>query len=83
MCYSAMVEADLRKLEKQFGATVDWSSFDEAFDIREKYSLATIPSGIDSYIIQNAETPIQKRMAKMAKAHYQAEIEKTSFSREK
>jgi putative SOS response-associated peptidase YedK len=78
MCYSAMIEADLRKLERQFGVKVDWSSFEEAFNIRTKYDQAMIPSGLDSYIIQNAETPLQKRLAKMAKAHYQAEIEKFS-----
>ncbi len=73
-----MIEADLRKLEKQFDAIVDWSSFDEAFNIRSKYPQATIPSGLDSYIIQHAETPLQKRLAKMAKVHYLAEIEKVS-----
>jgi putative SOS response-associated peptidase YedK len=73
-----MIEADLRKQEKMFGVKVDWSSFDEAFNIRTKYPHAMIPSGLDSYIIQNAETPLQKRLAKMAKAHYQAEIEKFS-----
>tara|TARA_B110001454_G_C12723340_1_gene436785 strand:+ start:4122 stop:5033 length:912 start_codon:yes stop_codon:yes gene_type:complete len=73
-----MIEADLRKLEKQFGVKIDWSSFDEAFNIRSKYSQSMIPSGLDSYIIQNAETPLQKRLAKMAKAHYQAEIDKFS-----
>lgn len=78
MCYSAMIEADLRKLEKQFGVKVDWSSFDEAFNIRSQYQQAMIPSAIDSYIIQNAETPLQKRLAKMAKSHYQDEIEKFS-----
>lgn len=78
MCYSAMIEADLRKLEKQFGVKVDWGSFEEAFHIRTKYGQAMIPSALDSYIIQNAETPLQKRLAKMAKAHYQTEIEKFS-----
>lgn len=73
-----MIEADLRTLEKLFGVKVDWSSFDEAFNIRSQYSQAMIPSGIDSYIIQNAETPLQKRLAKMAKNHYQGEIEKFS-----
>lgn len=76
MCYSAMIEADLRKLEKQFGVKVDWTSFEEAFNIRAKYDQAMIPSGLDSYIIQNAETPLQKRLAKMAKEHYKGEIEK-------
>lgn len=78
MCYSAMIEADLRKLEYYFGSKVDWTSFEEAFTIRSKYDQAMIPSGLDSYIIQNAETPLQKRLAQMAKAHYQAEIEKFS-----
>jgi len=73
-----MIEADLRKLERQFGVRVDWSSFEEAFNIRLKYDQAMIPSGLDSYIIQNAETPLQKRLAKMAKEHYKAEIEKFS-----
>jgi len=78
MCYSAMIEADLRKLQKQFNVKIDWESFDEAFNIRLKYNQAMIPSGLDSYIIQNAETPLQKRLAKMAKEHYKAEIEKFS-----
>lgn len=78
MCYSAMIEADMRKLERQFGVKVDWTSFEEAFNIRAKYDQAMIPSGLDSYIIQNAETPLQKRLAKMAKEHYKAEIEKFS-----
>jgi putative SOS response-associated peptidase YedK len=73
-----MIEADLRKLERLFGVKVDWSSFEEAFDIRSKYDQAMIPSALDSYIIQNAETPLQKRLAKMARSHYQAEIEKFS-----
>ncbi len=78
MCYSAMIEADLREMEKMFGVKVDWTSFDEAYDIRSKYQQAMIPSAIDSYIIQNAETTTQKRLAKMAKAHYKAEIDKFS-----
>lgn len=78
MCYSAMIEADLRELEKLFRVKIDWSSFDEAYKIRNDYSQAMIPSGLDSYIIQNAETPTQKRLAKMAKEHYKAEIEKFS-----
>jgi putative SOS response-associated peptidase YedK len=78
MCYSALIEADLRKLERQFGVKVDWTSFEEAFNIRAKYDQAMIPSGLDSYIIQNAETPLQKRLAKMAKTHYEDEIKKFS-----
>ena len=78
MCYSAMIEADLRELEKLFRVKIDWSSFDEAYKIRNEYSQAMIPSGLDSYIIQNAETPTQKRLAKMAKEHYKGEIEKFS-----
>jgi putative SOS response-associated peptidase YedK len=78
MCYSAMIEADLRELQRVFGVKIDWSSFDEAYAIRGQYSQAMIPSGLDSYIIQNAETPSQKRLAKMAKEHYQNEIEKFS-----
>jgi putative SOS response-associated peptidase YedK len=78
MCYSAMIEADLRTLERRFGAQVDWDNFEEAFDIRSTYPGAMIPSGIDSYLIQSAETPQQKRLAKMAKAHYQEEIDKFS-----
>ena len=79
MCYSAMIEADLRELQKVFGVKIDWSSFDEAYAIRGQYSQAMIPSALDSYIIQNAETQSQKRLAKMAKAHYQKEIEKFSI----
>jgi putative SOS response-associated peptidase YedK len=78
MCYSAMIEADLRELQRVFGAKIDWSSFDEAYAIRGQYSQAMIPSGLDSYIIQNAETASQKRLAKMAKEHYQQEIDKFS-----
>ena len=78
-----MIEADLRELEKMFGVKVDWTSFDEAFTLRDKYSQAMIPSAIDSYIIQNAETTLQKRLAKMAKSHYQAEIEKFSIKLKK
>ena len=69
-----MVEADLRTLEKQFGVKIDWSSFEEAYHVRSKYSLAMIPSGLDSFIIRNAETPLQKKLAKMATEHYQNEI---------
>ncbi len=72
-----MVEADLRILEKQFGVKTDWSSFVEAYHVRSKYSLAMIPSGLDSFIIKNAETPLQKKLAKMTKEHYQNEIDKT------
>lgn len=78
MCYSAMIEADLRTLQKKFNVKIDWDSFEEAYNIRMKYDQAMIPSGLDSYIIQNAETPLQKRLAKMAKEHYKAEIEKFS-----
>lgn len=78
-----MIESDLRELEKMFGVKVDWTSFDEAFTLRDKYSQAMIPSAIDSYIIQNAETTLQKRLAKMAKSHYQAEIEKFSIKLKK
>lgn len=78
MCYSAMIEADLRKLQKKFNVKIDWESFDEAYNIRMKYDQAMIPSGLDSYIIKNAETPLQKRLAKMAKEHYKGEIEKFS-----
>ncbi len=78
-----MIEADLRTLEKQFGVKIDWSSFDEAYNIRSKYSLAMIPSGLDSFIIKYAETPVQKRLAKMAKEHYKNEIDKTSIKLKK
>lgn len=78
MCYSAMIEADMRKLERRFGAKIDWDNFEEAFNMRAKYKMAMIPSAIDTYFIQNAETALQKRLAKMAKTHYMMEIEKFS-----
>ena len=72
-----MIESNLRTLEKQFGVKIDWASIDEAYSIRAKYAMANIPSGLDSFIIQTAETALQKRLAKMAKEHYQFEIKKT------
>lgn len=83
MCYSALIKAELKDLEKLFGVKIDWSSFEEAYNIRSQYQYAQIPSGLDSYIIQNAETPLQKRLAKMAKAHYKEEIEKTTIKLKK
>ena len=78
MCYSAMIEADLRKLERRFGAKIDLDNLQIAFEMRDVYKSAMIPSAIDTYIIQNAKTPTEKRLAKMAKSHYKAEIEKFS-----
>jgi putative SOS response-associated peptidase YedK len=78
-----MIEADLRELEKLFRVKIDWSSFDEAYKIRNEYSLAKIPAGIDSYIIQNAETPTQKRLAGMAKSFYKSETEKATIKLKK
>lgn len=71
-----MIESDLRELERHFGGRVDWESLRDAYFMRDKYPGAMIPSAIDTYLIQNAQTPLQKNLAKMAKAHYRAEIEK-------
>lgn len=78
MCYSAMIEADLRKLEYQFGAKIDLDSLQISFEMRDRYKSAMIPSAIDTFVIQNTDTPTMKRLAKMAKEHYKSEIEKFS-----
>lgn len=73
-----MVEANLKKIERRFNVKIDWDNLEIAYQMRDNYKSAMIPSAIDTYIIQNAETAQQKRLAKMAKAHYQTEIEKFS-----
>lgn len=78
MCYSTMIEADLRKLERRFDAVIDWDNIAEAFSLRDNYKMASIPSAIDSYIIQTATTALEKKLAKAARAHYQTEIKKFS-----
>jgi len=78
MCYSAMIEADLRKLESRFGAKIDLDNLQIAFHMRDVYKSAMIPSAIDSFVMQNADNAVFKRLAKLAKAHYAAEIEKFS-----
>lgn len=74
MCYSTLIEADLKKLGMRFNSVVNWLSVGEAYSLRDKYKVAHIPAALDTYIIQNAETRAQKQMAAMAKAHYQREI---------
>ena len=83
MCYSAMIDANLRNLEHQFRAEMDWGSVTEAFQLRDSYKMAMIPAAIDSYIIQNARSADQKRLAKLAKDHYQREIQKFSAKQAK
>lgn len=83
MCYSALIEANVRKLESDFGAYIDIESYIDAFVLREKYKLANIPAGIDSYFLQNAKTADEKKLAKMARAHYDGEIQKIEGKIEK
>jgi len=78
-----MIEADLKKVGKRFEARIDWDNLEKAFKLREHYKSASMPSALDSFVIQSAETPQQKRLATMAKDHYAAEIQKLAVKLKK
>ena len=51
MCYSAMVLADLRKLERKFDAAIDVPAYDALVDMRMQAGRVRIPKAMDDALV--------------------------------
>jgi len=51
MCYSAMVQADLRKLERTFNAAIDVPAYDALLDMRMQEGRVRIPKAMDDALV--------------------------------
>ena len=51
MCYSAMVQADLRKLERRFDAAIDVAAYDALVDMRLQAGRVRIPKAMDDALV--------------------------------
>lgn len=51
MCYSAMVLADLRKLERSFDAAIDVDAYDALVDMRMQAGRVRIPKAMDDALV--------------------------------
>ncbi len=76
MCYSVMVETDLKRLQREFQATVDLASL---FDIYQRRSqgepLIQIPRGYERFLADEAEGEAAKACLKLAGEFHQAELD--------
>lgn len=52
MCYSAMVQADLRKLERTFDASIDVAAYDALVDMRLQSGRVRIPKAMDDALVE-------------------------------
>ena len=51
MCYSAMVQADLRRLERRFDAAIDVAAYDALVDMRLQAGRVRIPKAMDDALV--------------------------------
>lgn len=51
MCYSAMVEQDLKKLAREFDAQVDWSVYEEIAGARAEGARIKLPKAMDDALV--------------------------------
>ena len=51
MCYSAMVQADLRKLERRFDAAIDVAAYNALVDMRLQAGRERIPKAMDDALV--------------------------------
>lgn len=49
MCYSAMVEADRKKQERDLKATTDWDAFEDLFEARLSDAAIKIPKAVEAH----------------------------------
>ena len=75
MCYSTMVERDIRKLERQYGAKIDYGSFYQTYQMRAQNRDLKIPTGLDDFF-RDVETPISKEIRELIKEHQKFVAEK-------
>lgn len=68
MCYSTMVERDIRKLERQYGAKIDYDSFLQTYQMRSQNHDLKIPNGLDDFF-HSVETPVSKEIRSLQREH--------------
>ncbi|MGE3263123.1 MAG: SOS response-associated peptidase family protein [Bacteriovoracia bacterium] len=81
MCYSTMVERDIRKLERQYGAKIAYDSFREIYQMRGMNRDLRIPKGLDAFF-QNIESPVSDEIRNLIVEHekYVAEKRKSEIA---
>lgn len=52
MCYSALVTANLRKLERRFNASIDVAAYDALVDLRLQAGRVRIPKAMDDALVE-------------------------------
>lgn len=72
MCYSILVETNLKKLERDFRAAIDFSSFEQAYRIRaHNLENIKIPKGVDRAIAESNHP--RARVCQMLTEQYEAD----------
>jgi putative SOS response-associated peptidase YedK len=86
MCYSAMVEQNVKKLGFRYKARIDQGLFDDLFTRRLDGEAIKFPLALDAFFIKEAETPGEKEIKKLAEEYQKrqiSEIETDIFKQKK